>query len=235
FLAPKHAETWLVTSELLTTEEHYATALSVLDNVRAKDPMAAAARGQRLELLVKQGDRETALAEALAMTRKGTVQPGDWTRVGGLYSELGRPADAAGAYRNALILAEAKPDEGTRWTLLLLLGSALHEAGDWPGARAALEKALALAPDEAVVLNYLGYAQLERRENLAEAQKLIEKASALKPEDAAITDSLGWTHYVRGNVPKAIELLERAVADEPGEPTMNEHLGDAYWTAGRRI
>ncbi|SNS76756.1 Tetratricopeptide repeat-containing protein [Sphingomonas laterariae] len=235
FLAPKHAETWLVTSELLTAEEHYGTALSVLDNIRAKDPMADAARGQRLELLVKQGDRDAALAEALAMTRRADVRPNDWTRVGGLYSELGRPADAAGAYRNALVLAEARPDDGSRWTLLLLLGSALHEAGDWPAARDALEKAVAIAPDEPVVLNYLGYAQLERRENLAEAQKLIERASELRPEDAAITDSLGWTHYVRGNVPKAIELLERAVASEPGEPTMNEHLGDAYWTAGRRV
>ena len=75
---------------------------------------------------------------------------------------------------------------------------------------------------------------MERRENLAEAEKLIERASALQPDDAAITDSLGWTYFLRGDVPKAIATLERAVAGQPAEPTINEHLGDAYWTAGRR-
>ncbi|WP_380878017.1 hypothetical protein ACFB49_15190 [Sphingomonas sp. DBB INV C78] len=235
FLAPKHAETWLVTSELLTSEEYYGAALDVLANVRRKDPMAEAARGQRMELLVKQGDRETALEEALVATRGREVEPADWTRVGGLYSDLDRPADAAAAYRNALTLSEARPEDGSRWTLLLLLGSALHEAGDWAAARPVLEESVKLAPEEAVVLNYLGYAQLERRENLAEAQSLIERASKLRPEDSAITDSLGWTHYVRGDLPKAIELLERAVIGEPGEPTINEHLGDAYWTAGRKL
>ena len=84
-------------------------------------------------------------------------------------------------------------------------------------------------------MNYLGYSQLERRENLDEAERLIRKASELRPKDSAITDSLGWTYFVRGKVPEAIITLERAVRDEPGEPTINEHLGDAYWTAGRRI
>ncbi|ARS25912.1 hypothetical protein KC8_01195 [Sphingomonas sp. KC8] len=235
FLAPRDAETWLVTSELLTAAEQYGTALAVLDNIRADSPFAEAARNQRLELLVRQGEREKALAEALAATRKRDVAVADWTRVGGLYGELERPRDAADAYGRALALHEAQPDDGSRWTILLMLGGALHEAGDWPAARAALEKAHALAPDEAVVLNYLGYALLERREDLPEAQALIEKASKIRPEDAAITDSLGWSHYVRGDLPKAIELLERAVISQPGEPTLNEHLGDAYWTAGRKM
>ncbi|OHT19539.1 tetratricopeptide repeat protein [Edaphosphingomonas haloaromaticamans] len=234
FMAPKHAETWLVASELLTAQEHYGTALKILDNIGSRDPMAEAARGQRMELLVKLGDRETALDEALKTARRST-EPAAWTRVGGIYSQLDRPADAADAYRRAIDLAGSGDGAGPRWTLLLLLGSSLHEAGDWAAARPVLEEAAKAAPDEAVVLNYLGYAQLERRENLAEAQTLIERASELRPDDSAITDSLGWTHYVRGDVPRAIELLERAVEGEPGEPTINEHLGDAYWSAGRRL
>jgi Flp pilus assembly protein TadD len=91
-----------------------------------------------------------------------------------------------------------------------------------------------LAPRQPVVLNYLGYAQLERRENLAEAEKLIQEASLLQPDDAAITDSLGWAHYLVGDVTKAIPTLEKAVLAQPGDATMNEHLGDAYWAAGRK-
>jgi Flp pilus assembly protein TadD len=92
-----------------------------------------------------------------------------------------------------------------------------------------------LAPDQPTVLNYLGYAQLERGENMAAAIALVERASKLKPDDAAITDSLGWAYYLQGNIPQAIATLERAVAGDPGQTTLNEHLGDAYWSAGRRV
>ena len=78
----------------------------------------------------------------------------------------------------------------------------MPRAVETAAGKAALLKALALAPDQPVVLNYLGYAELERRENLAEAEKLIEQASALRPDDSAITDSLGWAYYVRGDIPR---------------------------------
>jgi tetratricopeptide (TPR) repeat protein len=231
FLAPGNAESWLVTSELLAAAEQYEAAFAALAEVRADDPFAGAAREARLQLLVRKGEKQEALATALATSAAPDADVAAWTRVGDLYGELDRHADAATAYGRALDLAgKSEPP----WTLWLLRGGALEQAGDWPAAKAALQKALALAPDQAVVLNYLGYAQLERRENLDEAEKLIERASRLKPDDAAITDSLGWVYYQRGNLPKAIATLERAVAGEPAEPTINEHLGDAYWTAGRR-
>jgi Flp pilus assembly protein TadD len=119
--------------------------------------------------------------------------------------------------------------------LWLLRGGALLEAGNWPDGKAALERAHKIAPDQPLVLNYLGYSQLERRENLAEAERLIREASRLQPDNHSITDSLGWTYYVRGNLPKAIELLEKAAAGEPGDSAINEHLGDAYYSAGRRF
>ena len=116
----------------------------------------------------------------------------------------------------------------------MLKGGAHERAGNWAEARPALERAVALSPLQPVALNYLGYAQLERRENVKAAMALIERASQLKPDDPAITDSLGWAHYLVGNVSKAIPVLERAVQGQPGDPTINEHLGDAYWAAGRK-
>ncbi|MFS0738656.1 hypothetical protein ABC347_16535 [Sphingomonas sp. 1P06PA] len=235
FLAPENAETWLVTSELLTAGDHHDAALAAIGNVAADDPFAGSARAARLQLLVKKGEQKTALAEAEARAAQSGATVDDWSRVGDLRSELGDHRAAAQAYGRAVALAEADPAKNGLWATLLQQGGALEQAEDWGPAKAALERAANLAPDQAVVLNYLGYAQLERRENLAEAEKLIEKASALSPDDASITDSLGWAYFIRGDVPKAIETLERAVSREPGDTTMNEHLGDAYWTAGRRI
>jgi Flp pilus assembly protein TadD len=118
--------------------------------------------------------------------------------------------------------------------LYLLEGSALEQGGRWEEARTALEKALALAPEEPVVLNYLGYAQVERRQNVPAALDLLRKASALKPDDPSITDSLGWAQYVAGDPKAAVPILERAAAGAPDDVTINEHLGDALWTTGRR-
>jgi tetratricopeptide (TPR) repeat protein len=227
FLAPGNAESWLATAELLAS--------SALTRIPADDPLAEGVRVARMQLLVSNGERQQALAEVEKAAAQKDASMADLTRLGDLLGDLDRPKEAAAAYTKALAMIDADPDLApSRWTVLMLRGGMLDAAGDWNAALADLRAAAKLAPDQAVVLNYLGYAQLERRENLAEAEKLIERASVLKPDDAAITDSLGWTYYIRGDLPKAISTLERAVAGEPAEPTMNEHLGDAYWAAGRR-
>lgn len=230
FLAPDNAESWLVTAELLQAAGRYAAASAALDEVAANDPLAGSARNARLSLLVRQGDHAAALAAAEAVTALPGAGAADWIRVGDVRAALGRSRDAAEAYGRAAALAPA----ATRWSAWLLQGSALEEAGDWPAAKVVLEQARQAAPDQAVILNLLGYAQLERRQNLDEAQRLIEQASRLRPDDASITDSLGWAYYLRGDAPRAIATLERAVAGDPAQSAINEHLGDAYWSVGRR-
>ena len=109
------------------------------------------------------------------------------------------------------------------------------DAGDWPGAKAKAQRALALAPHEAAILNFLGYSEIEHNEDVAGASAMIAQASKLAPDDPAITDSLGWSWYLRGDLAHAIPLLERAAQNAPAEADINEHLGDAYWKAQRRL
>jgi tetratricopeptide (TPR) repeat protein len=235
FLAPESSETWLITSQLLADEEQHADALAALANIRADDPFAPGATDNRIRLLAASGRTDEALAEALVTSAKADSGVADWTRLGDVYSELKRYPEAAGAYQRALDLAKSTGEAGqSEWTLWLLKGGALEQAGKWPEAKAALEQAYKLAPDQPLVLNYLGYAQLERRENVEAAMSLVAQASKLQPDSAEITDSLGWAHYMRGNLPAAIQLLEKAVAGRPADVEINEHLGDAYYSAGRR-
>jgi tetratricopeptide (TPR) repeat protein len=233
FLAPENSETWLVTSELLAARDQEAEALDVLSQVGPADPFAANANDGKIRLLIASGETEKALAEALAETEAGPPSVADWTRLGDLYGELGRYQESADAYGRALSVAEEQGSTEGQWALWLLRGGAYDQAGNWPETKAALQAAYRLAPQQPIVLNYLGYAQLERRENVEEAMKLIAEASRLQPESAEITDSLGWAHYLRGNVAQAIPLLERAVKGQPADPAINEHLGDAYYSAGR--
>ena len=102
--------------------------------------------------------------------------------------------------------------------MLLLRAGALEEANRWPEAKAALQQALALQPDQPLLLNFLGYAELERGENLGSAEAMIRKASELAPDDASITDSLGWAEFKRGKVDEAIVTLQKAAERIPTRP-----------------
>jgi tetratricopeptide (TPR) repeat protein len=111
-----------------------------------------------------------------------------------------------------------------------------HERGkNWPGAEADLKKALELFPDQAHVLNYLGYSWVDQGINLDEGMKMIRRAVEQRPDDGYIVDSLGWAYYRTGNIEEAVKNLERAVELKPDDPTINDHLGDAYWKTGRHL
>jgi tetratricopeptide (TPR) repeat protein len=235
FLAPENAESWLIAADLLAGQGRHEAALAALAKVSRDDVFAATAADRRMTVLVEANRTDEALAEARQAAANGPTAIDNWTRLGDILNQTQRHAEAATAYAKALDLVKAGGEaQHPLWALWLLRGSALTQAGDWKGGKAALEEARRLGPDQPVVLNFLGYSQLERRENLAEAEKLIGEANRLQPDDAAITDSLGWAHYVRGDVPKAIELLERAAQGQPTDAAIAEHLGDAYYSAGRR-
>jgi len=234
FLDPANDAAWLATADMLRAQGKAEPALAAVARVNPKSVWRSQATDLRVTLLASGGDPADALALAQAAAAASSARSGDFTRLGDLLVNQGRQAEAATAYREAIARTE---EEGAAadWSVWLLLGSALKQAGEWDAAKTALEKALALAPGQAVVLNYLGYAQLERRENLAEAEALIVRANAISPDDASFIDSLGWAYHVRGDSKRAVATLERAVAGLPAESIMNEHLGDAYWAAGRRI
>ncbi|MHA1134841.1 MAG: tetratricopeptide repeat protein, partial [Alphaproteobacteria bacterium] len=119
------------------------------------------------------------------------------------------------------------------WALYYSRGVSNERLKNWPAAEADFEQALELAPDESLILNYLGYSWVDQGLNLEQAMDYIRKAVKLKPDDGYYVDSLGWAYYRLGNMPEAVEKLERAVELRPDDPIINDHLGDAYWRVGR--
>jgi len=235
WLAPDNSEAWMVAAELLSQQDKQSLAVPLLANVAADDPFAITVRDQRIRILLDGGDRDAALADALAATGAPAAAATDWVRLGEVYGAMGRQAEAAAAYGRAIDVRRDGDEAQPEWALWLMRGGALDEAGNWPEARNALQQAYRLAPDQPFVLNYFGYARLVRREDPAEAERLIREAHSRAPDNNAITDSLGWALYLRGQMPEAIAMLERAAQGEPADVEINEHLGDAYFAAGRRI
>ncbi|HYZ47545.1 MAG TPA: tetratricopeptide repeat protein, partial [Sphingomonas sp.] len=235
WLDPSNDNATLMLARLLANAGQPDQALATAAKVGPASPYAAAAIDTRVAILTELGRRDEALALAMTKSAGPDATLADIVRAGDLLSALERHAEAAKLYDRAIALAERSPELADRlWSLWLLKGGAEERGGNWAAAKPALEKAVALSPLQPVALNYLGYAQLERRENVKNALALIERASQLKPDDPAITDSLGWAHYLVGDVTKAIPTLEKAVQGQPGDPTINEHLGDAYWAVGRK-
>jgi tetratricopeptide (TPR) repeat protein len=141
--------------------------------------------------------------------------------------------EAVAAYSGAIdVLGEPQPPQ---WLLYFYRGATYDRLDRWPEAEADLRVALELRPQNASVLNHLGYSMIDRGENLDEALGMVREAVALEPTDGYIIDSLGWAYYRLGRYDEAVETLETAIELKPADSTINDHLGDAYWMVGRRL
>ena len=92
--------------------------------------------------------------------------------------------------------------------------------------REAGRDALALVPDAAPILNFLGYLLADHVLDLAEAERLVHRALVQDPDNRAYVDSWGWVLYRPGRLDEARVALERAVELTGGDPVVHEHLGD---------
>ncbi|MCU6452699.1 hypothetical protein LPN01_01255 [Sphingomonas sp. A2-49] len=220
----------LLLAGALAQDKATGPALAALDAMSPDSPFAAAAVDARITILSGAGRGDAALALARGRAERTGATPADWQRYADRLMLANRFADAAAWYRR---IVDAAPD-AAGWSAWLHYGGALEQAGAWPAARDALRRAVVLAPREPLALNYLGYAQAERGENVAAATTMLERAHALSPEDHSIADSLGWAYYMRRETARALPLIESAAAGDPVNAEIGEHLGDIYWAVGRR-
>jgi tetratricopeptide (TPR) repeat protein len=119
--------------------------------------------------------------------------------------------------------------DGKNKGLIFRLGVLFDKMGNKTACIEQMRRILALDPNHAAALNYIGYTYADQGINLDEAMELIEKALRLKPDSGYIIDSLGWVYFKKGSYSKALYYLEKAVALTPDDPTINEHIGDVYF------
>lgn len=231
-LDPDYAPTTVLLAGALERTGLEAAAIEAYQSV-PEGPFRLPADIDRIWLQARQGAIEDALLEAQRIAENS-----DATEAQLLYADLlrseGQFTRAAEYYTIALDqrLAEGLvPD----WRYFYFRAICYEQTERWAQAEADFQSALRISPNEAEVLNYLGYMWVIRGENIDEAFEMIERAAALEPERGHIIDSLGWAHYVRGNYELAVQHLERAVELSPEAPTINYHLGDAYWQVERHL
>lgn len=231
---PDNSEAKILLALLLDGDGRPDDALALLRGIPADDLLAGEALDLETRLLGDKGDEEAALRRAQDAAASPGAGPQDYARMANVLGDMDRHVEAATAYGEAI--ARSKKGGGdSLWTLYLFRAASLEQADRWTEAKADLETAMKLEPENPLLLNFLGYGKLERGEDLDVAEAMIRKASALRPDDASITDSLGWALFKRGRLPEAIATLTKAAAGDPAQSEIHEHLGDALYSSGRRI
>ncbi|MFT9442265.1 MAG: tetratricopeptide repeat protein [Acetobacter papayae] len=233
---PTLVEARLMLAEIQGEEGHPDAARETLLHVPPTDPLAPVAMFRLSMFDIAAGRLDDAIALLNKLSSESPEQTAGQAQVqrvlGGALLEKKDWAGAIAAYTRAMEFD--RKHGAVDWALLSMRATTYYEAGDWPHARADARAALAYAPDEPSLLNFLGYSMTERHENLPEAEELLRKAHRLAPEEAAITDSLGWVRVEQGDVEGGLVLLEKAAEQIPEDPEVNYHLGEAYWRLGRR-
>jgi tetratricopeptide (TPR) repeat protein len=109
----------------------------------------------------------------------------------------------------------------------------LEQTGHVTDSVQALQRLLAVRPDDPTLMNALGYTLADHGRELARAESLIRRALAKMPDNPAVLDSLGWVRFRRGDAVGALPPLERAY-DISHDAQIAAHWGQALWVAGRQ-
>jgi len=117
--------------------------------------------------------------------------------------------------------------------LLYTRALAFERNDDIARAEADLRKILLTDPENAQVLNALGYTLADRTTRWQEALELIERARLAEPDSAAITDSYGWVLYRLGQHERALIYLRQAwFLGKDAE--IAAHVGEVLWVLGQQ-
>jgi tetratricopeptide (TPR) repeat protein len=146
-----------------------------------------------------------------------------------MYIRLKRFPEASAQLDKAEATA-TKPEE--KLYVYFLRGELYDRQKMYGQAEAQFRKALALDPQNAAVLNYLGYMLADQGLKLPEALQMISQAVDLDPQNGAYLDSLGWVYFKSGQYTQAEENLRKANERINTDPTVHDHLGEVYEKTG---
>ncbi len=136
-------------------------------------------------------------------------------------------------FREAMTLYDTAIAEGYDADLLYTRAILAEKMNKLDTLERDLRTILEKEPDNAQVLNALGYTLADRTDRYEEAYKLIKKALQINPTDFYILDSMGWVLYRLGRLEESVEYLHKAKAIKE-DPEVAAHLAEVLWMMGDR-
>ncbi len=233
FLTPQNSLAVITLADIYERIKQNEQAIDVYALVSEKDPLRTTADIQTGLILETLGRSDESAAYLKRIVEEHPNNGDALSALGNLQRSHKQYADAIATYTRAI--DEAVKAGKANWALYYFRGISYERDKQWPLAEADFKKALALSPDQPLVLNYLGYSWVDQGVNLDEAFVMLHKAVGFHPTDGYIVDSLGWANYKLGRYDEAVKELERAIDLKSSDPVINDHLGDAYWRVGRKL
>jgi tetratricopeptide (TPR) repeat protein len=196
-----------------------------------KFPKDRALTGAKASLLSDEGKTDDAVATLRAIP-DGDKDWGTQIAIAGIYEKAKRFDDMGKALDAAEKVSESNQQ---KLNVLFMRGAMLERTKQFDAAEAEFRKVLAIDPENAGALNYLGYMLADRNIRLDEAQKMVGKAVELEPANGAYLDSLGWVCFRQNRLDDAVGYLQKAlqIPTVAKDPTVHDHLGDVYFKQGK--
>jgi tetratricopeptide (TPR) repeat protein len=155
--------------------------------------------------------------------------------LGMAYSQEKDYTNALQHFTTAEILAKNSDPKRLTDAFYFQLGASSERAGDYGQAEKYFLKSLALAPDSAETLNYLGYMWADHGEKLDQAKEFVTKALKAEPKNAAYLDSMAWVLFKLHQPKPALDYELKAIQfSEEEDATVYDHLGDIYGALGQK-
>ncbi len=148
-------------------------------------------------------------ARILELALSRSLQPAARARLEVMAAELRN--DRAARLQALRSLVKLEPSDPDGWSTLAEQWNAAHQYRE---AVEAYSRALAIEPQEPVLLNQLGYAQAYAG-NLTAALDSLNRYRALRPADANADDSLGDAYLLYGRFQEAEQSYLSAISKEP--------------------
>ena len=185
-------------------------------------------RGRAARLLMKKDERTAAfrMLDEYAQKERSEALDVEFAKAA-LLEDAGKSTEAIALLQLAL---ERYPNHPG---LLYQVALIQDKAGMVRESIRSFESLLKARPEDASLLNALGYSLADRNQKLPRAEQLIRKALESSPDNPAFLDSLGWVRFRRGDVEGAIPHLERAYRIFP-DAEIASHWGEALWSLGKQ-
>jgi tetratricopeptide (TPR) repeat protein len=113
-----------------------------------------------------------------------------------------------------------------------LIGDSYNALKDYIKSDKAYEEALALNPDNSIVLNNYSFFLTMRKENLDKAEKMSATLIKNNPDNPTFLDTHAWVLYIRQKYKDAKRIIERAISTGKANASHFEHYGDILYQLG---
>ena len=129
---------------------------------------------------------------------------------------------------------EKEPDREVELQTYVFLAEACNEQKQYQESDNAFDMALAISPNNPMILNNYSYYLSLREERLELAELYIKRCIAQEPNSSTYLDTYGWVLYKLGRVDEAIIMVEKAMKNGGNDnPEIVGHLCELLTVAGR--